>query len=672
MIVSWNWLKEYVRLDMPAETLANRLMMAGLNLESIDDVEGDIAIDLEVTSNRPDCLCHIGVARETAALFERDWKQPPAAVAAHGPDVHTLTQIELQASDLCPRYTARLVRGVRVAPSPQWLQTRLKTLGIRPINNVVDATNYVLMECGQPLHAFDFDRLDGRRIVVRRGVAGESLQAIDQRVYQVTPEMCVIADASRPVAIAGVMGGFDSEINERTVNVLIEAADFSSMSVRSTARKLNLHSDSSYRFERGIDRAGLDWASRRCAELILQTAGGELCSGVIETGVSADVVREPVVLRYSQIKRVLGIEIPQQEVDRILQVLGLTQQVSQSADAGIFMPPTWRRDLTREIDLIEEAARVYGYEKIPENVPVPLAVSTTTRQDRLVERLATTLVGAGFFEAVTLSFVGTDLQTLVRPWSDKPALAVEHSSRQRENLLRQSLIPSLLAVRRQNERHGNLNAQLFEVARIFLGADPGNPQAEPKVIAGVSGRSFSELKGVVEQLIAVANRQLVLETRATEGPWFQPGRGAELLLNGSRLGWLGEVSEDVRKALDLHDPVTMFELDLLLLEQSAQFSPAHTPFAEFPAMERDLNFVLDDEVTWSEVEQVVRTAGGALLENVVFASQYRGPQIPANKKSYVFRLFYRSSDRTLTGDEVDQIQQQVVATCIGKLGAVQR
>lgn len=258
MIVSWNWLKEYVTLDMPVETLANRLMMAGLNLESIDDVEGDIAVDLEVTSNRPDCLCHVGVARETAALFERDWRLPAAEPATTGSPVATAVQVEVAESALCPLYTARLIRGVRIGPSPLWMQRRLKTLGIRPINNVVDCTNYVLMEIGQPLHAFDFAKLNGGRVVVRQARGGEKLTAIDQRVYELAPGMCVIADATRPVAIAGVMGGLETEIGPATRDVLIEAAEFLPMSVRATARRLNLHSDSSYRFERGVDREFVD------------------------------------------------------------------------------------------------------------------------------------------------------------------------------------------------------------------------------------------------------------------------------------------------------------------------------------------------------------------------------------------------------------------------------
>jgi phenylalanyl-tRNA synthetase beta chain len=672
MIVSWNWLKEYVRLDMPVEALTERLMMAGLNLEEVSDVDGDLAIDLEVTSNRPDCLSHLGVAREVGVLFDRSLTIPPAAPLEKGPPIATLTSVENSATDLCPQYVARLVRGARVVRSPSWMQRRLTTLGIRPINNVVDITNYVLMECNQPLHAFDFDKLDGRRIIVRRGNAGEKITAIDQRAYDVTGEMCVIADASRPVAIAGVMGGYDTEISERTTSVLIEAAEFVPMSVRSTARKLVLHSDSSYRFERGIDRLGLDWASRRCAQLILDLAGGELCAGSLFAGVAPAAAREPIVLRLSQIPRILGVEIDTETVIRILTSLGLTDVASHFAETVAFIPPSWRRDLTREIDLIEEVARIHGYENIPEDVLVPLEVSRSTLRDQLGRRLADVLLAAGFDEAVTMSFVGDDLAGLFRPWTDAPPQRVEHSSRQRENILRQSLIPSLLACRAQNERHKNLNAQLFELSRVFLGAEPDRPETQPNLLGFVSGKSFAEMKGIVESLVRATNRDAMVAARPTNRPEFMPGRGAALLIAHKRLGWLGEIADDVRGKLDLQESVTVAELDLAVLEGIANFWPPYQPIPEYPAIGRDINFLLDEAVSWHELEDVVRGAAGPLLESVAFVSQYRGQGIPADKKSYVLRVQYRAKDRTLTGEEADQAQQSVVAACTQKLAAVQR
>lgn len=672
MIVSWNWLKEYVRLDMPVETLADRLMMAGLNLESITDVEGDIAVDLEVTSNRPDCLGHLGIAREVGALYEREVKVPAAQPVAKGPPTGSLTSVEIQPAAGCPQYMARVVRGVKVGPSPAWLQRRLETLGIRPINNVVDVTNYVLMECGQPLHAFDFDKLHGGRIVVRQAAKGERVVAIDQRAYDLQPEMCVIADADRPVAIAGVMGGLDTEIGAATRNVLIEVAEFAPLSVRNTARRLGLFSDSSYRFERGLDRYNLDWASRRCAELILETAGGELCEGAVFAGTCPAAQLSPITLRFAQLRRILGIDVPPDEAVKILESLGVRRAAEPTAESCQFTAPTWRRDLTREIDLIEEVARIHGYHQIPEDVLVPLEVSTPPLDDRLADRFTSVLLAAGFFEAVTLTFVDEKLHSLFQPWTKAPPLRVEHSTRQRENLLRQSLVPSLLAARRQNERHGNFNAELYEIARIYLAAEPGNAEAEPTVAALVSGKSFGELKGLIEGLADAVNHRARVTARPCDLPQFTPGRGCELLLEGKPWGWLGELSDATRSQLDLHDPVSVAEFNLAPLKQIADIAPAFVPLPHFPAIERDINFVLDEPVTWQEVEQTARAAAGPLLDTLAFDSQYRGPQIPPNKKSYVLRLQYRSPDRTLTAEEVDAIQERVLTACRDKLGAVQR
>jgi len=672
MIISWNWLKEYVRLDMPVETLTERLMLAGFNLEGVADIEGDLAIDLEVTSNRADCLCHLGIAREVAALYDRPLKLPRALPQESTDPAGQHVHVEILCPDLCPRYVARLVRGVTIADSPSWMRRRLATLGIRPVNNVVDITNYVLMECGQPLHAFDFDRLQGGRVVVRRALPHERITAIDQREYPLNPEMCVIADARQAVAVAGVMGGLESEISPSTRNVLIEAAEFAPLAVRNTARALNLHSDSSYRFERGIDPEGIDWASRRCAELILELAGGQLCQGQAAAGAPPATERAPIVLRLAQVPRILGIEIEQARIERILRSLNLQPAGPDEPGVLRMVPPSWRRDLSREIDLIEEVARVHGYHHIPEDVPLPLTASASTPRDRLHERLVQVLLGAGFYEAVSLSFVPLELCELFRPWSSAPPLRVEHSSRQRENILRQSLVPSLLFARRQNERKGSFDARLFEIARIYLAAQPGEPAAEPCVLALVGGQSFAEMKGVIELLVDQAHRGARVTARPVELSAFLPGRGCELLLEGKRLGFLGEVAEAARRQLDLHDPATVAELDLNLLESVAQAARPYQALAEYPAVERDLNLVLDEAVAWQELEEVAREAAGGLLESIGFAGQYRGAQIAANKKSYVVRLCYRSRERTLTTEEVDQSAARVVAACASRLGAVQR
>jgi phenylalanyl-tRNA synthetase beta chain len=674
MLVSWDWLSQYVALDVSAEVLADRLTMTGLNLEECHDVAGDTCIDFEVTSNRPDCLGHLGVAREAAVVYDKPLKVPAAAPKAGSTPIGPVTSVVNECPDLCSQYHARVIRGVKVGPSPAWMQRRLQTVGITSINNIVDITNYVLMECGQPLHAFNMDKLHGQRIVVRRARAGEKLQAIDHKEYALEPDMCVIADADRPVALAGVMGGADTEITTGTRNVLIEAALFAPLAIRNTSRRLKLHSDSSYRFERSLDPHGPDWASRRCCELILELAGGELLEGSVFAGTRPPVDSDPITLRFGQIRRILGIEIPNEEAVRILRALGLTQVGAATAESATFTPPSNRRDLSREIDLIEEVARIHGYDNLPSNVAVPLCLSHKSHRDRIVDRVRGTLTGAGFYEAITVTLVSEQEHALFRPRGEVPPLVIDHSDFRETSLLRQTLVPSLLKSRRANERRGTFGAQLFEIATVHLSADKSLPhaQAEPTMVSFVSGKSFAEMKGVVEALAARLNPSAAVMARPSSIPQFTEGRGAEILLNGQLCGWLGELDQAVLDSLGLRDPVTVAELDLAVLESVADLVPKFQPLPQYQGASRDLNFVLDDPVTWNELDAVVRGAAGPLLEEIGFGGQYRGKQIPDGKKSYLVTLMYRSPERTLTSEDVDAAQQSVIAACQSQLGATLR
>lgn len=673
MLVSWNWLQQYVSLDVPVAEFADRLTMAGLNLEEFHSVGSDTCIDFEVTSNRPDCLGHLGVAREAAGLYQKPLKIPAAAPKAGSTKTASVTSVSIDCPDLCSQYHARVIRGVKVGPSPAWLVDRLKTVGIGTINNIVDITNYVLMECGQPLHAFDFQTLRGHKIVVRRARAGEKLQAIDHKEYALTPEMCVIADADRPVAIAGVMGGAETELTFTTKDVLIEAALFSPLAIRNTSRKLKLRSDSSYRFERALDPQGPEWASRRCCELILELAGGELLDEPIFAGVKPPTTGEVVTLRFPQLKRILGIDVAPADAVRILEALGLKVRERDGDQSVTFEAPTNRRDLSREVDLIEEVIRIHGYDKIPSDANVPLCASKKRLEDRVSDRVRETLTAAGFYEALTVSLVSEFERALFTPRGSLSPLTIEHSDFPEFSRLRQSLIPSLLVSRRENERHGQFNAQLFELARVYVSADKSIPeaQAEPRMISFVSGRSFQELKGVVEQVALRVNPNACIQVRPSDCPQFVAGRGAEVTLDGQPWGWLGELDRAVTGQLDLRDAVTVAELDLRILEQHADLVPKFRELPTQQASARDLNFVLDEQVTWAAIEEVVRKAGGPLLESVSFGGQYRGKQIPDGKKSYLLTLAYRT-DRTLTSEEVEEAQKAVIAACASQLSATLR
>lgn len=670
MIVSQQWLAQYVSLPDSVDELTDRLTMSGLNLEGVETQGEDLAIDLEVTSNRPDCLGHIGVAREIAVLFDEELTVPTAEVSEAASDCKDAISVRIDCPDLCHEYHARVITGVRIGPSPDWLRDRLQAVGINSVNNVVDATNYVMLECGQPLHAFDLDRLHSPTVIVREAHPGEKITAIDQRDYELPAGACVIADESAAVAVAGVMGGFESEISDSTSNVLVEVASFDPVSVRTTARALKLHSPSSFRFERRVDRRNMDWASRRCCELILQVAGGELLAGSVADGDALPESGDTVPLRFAQIPRLLGMEVPTDECVSILERLGLTC-VERSAESASFTVPSWRLDLTRECDLVEEVARIFGYERIPDDAMLPVISTSRSRREETGDRIRTHLTACGFYEALTLSFVSEATQLLFRPRGEHQAVAVDHSTRSVENQLRQSLIPSLLHCRRQNERTGTANAELFEVARIYLSAGEGKPEneAEPMTVGIVSGRDFIGLKGVVESLISDLIPSATLECLPKTVTGLTTGRGAELRLNGQHLGYLGELDGTVTDKLDLQSTVTAAELNAMLLEELYEAERRSTPPPRFPGITRDLNFVMPESVVWADLSATTVAAGGKLLQNVSFGGQYRGSQITSGSKSYVLTARFQAADRTLTADEVDAAVGNIVTACEEKLEA---
>lgn len=685
MIVSWKWLQRYINLNQLSDAeVAERLSLSGLNHESTQALAGDWAIDLEVTSNRPDCLAHVGVAREIGVLFDRPLQVPDPQPPVSGPAIQALTSVQVDCPELCPRYTARLIRGVKIGPSPAWLQELLANATGDPtqfksINNVADITNFVMLECGQPLHAFDFDQLRDQRIVVRAANEGEVLEAIDHKTYSLQAGMCVIADAQRPVALAGIMGGAATEITERTVNVLIESAEFAPGSVRHTSRRLKLSSDSSYRFERTVDPVGIDWASRRCCQLILEHCGGQLCSGVIDVG-AAPIARAPIRFRLDQIARILGIEIPPATVRRILEALGLHIESEPNGNqVWLATPPAWRRDLSREADLVEEVARIHGYDKIPEDHAVPMAVSQTTPLDISSQRVRGVLTAAGLSEALSPSLVPAVLSDLYSPWSNaatlstlQPMLGVLDTKFWNNagpvDCVRRSLIPSLLELRRINEFRHNLPVELFEIAKVYL---PGETfPAEPTMIGVCSGRSLLDMKSVMAEVFATIQRSLKVRVEVVQDSFFSPGRGLRYWIGDQVFGLLGEISRSTQKKMKLRQTCVVGEFFLESLVQVLQVIPQAQRQSLYPAIERDLNFILDTKVRWSELEATVRAVGGVLLENVAYRETYVDAKRDGEgKKRVLLTMTLRSLDETLTGKQGDDICQKVIGACTDQLAA---
>jgi phenylalanyl-tRNA synthetase beta chain len=691
---------------MPVAEFERRLMMAGLNHESTAPVGDDLAIDLEVTSNRPDCLGHIGIAREAAVLFDLPLAVPPARPDEGPTPVEELVRVRIDCPDLCPRYTARVVRSLEIKPSPAWLQRWLATVGLAAINNVVDASNFVLMECGQPLHTFDYEKLQpgkgdsphlperpsgccaqmgtvpfsGREIIVRRPRPGETIEAIDHKTYALEPEMCVIADARDAVAIAGVMGGAATEVSPATTAVLIESALFNPLSIRNTARRLNLHSDSSYRFERRLDPEGVDWASRRCCELILDLAGGELAAGVVSAG-QLPPAPQPIVLRFSQLQRILGIEVPPERVRQILLALGNVETSLPSPfgrgaggeggeEAAIaVLPPSWRGDLSREIDLVEEVARVHGYDQIPEDASVPMVPSARTREDRVLEKVRQVLQAAGVDEAMTLSVVEQAVAGLFTPWTAAEPLQSLMPVLRGADRLRTSLVPSLLLARRANEALGNEEIELFEIARAYLPRANQLP-AEERMLAITSGRDFAAVKGLIEAVVAAVNPALEFAAEPADVALLEPEAACRLCRGDQTLAYVGRLRPEGLKQFDLRGPTAVAEIRLAPLVEAAELTPRQQPQSPYPAVERDLNFVVAEAVHWADLSATVRRHGGPNLESLTYRDTYRDPErLGPGKKSFLLRISLRSKEGTLTSAAADAVRDRIVAACRAEHGA---
>ncbi len=677
MLVSRQWLHEYVQPNVPSEQWIERLTMSGLNHDGTTEVGNDQAISLEVTSNRPDCLGHIGIAREIAALLKLPLQRPDPQFKTGGPPIQADFRVTIEAPQLCNRFTARLIRGVRVGSSPSWLVDRLATVGIASVNNIVDITNYVMLECGQPLHAFDFRKLHGAKIIVREPKANETLVAIDHKTYRLEPGMCVIADGDRAVGLGGVMGGADSEVSFATVDIIIEAAQFQPISIRHTARKLNLHSPASYRFERTIDNQQIDWASRRCCQLILEIAGGQLAADWIDAG-NQPLPPTPICLRHRQTNRVLGIEIQLPRAIEILESLGF-KLVDKTADEATVVAPSWRRDVTREIDLIEEIGRIYGYQEIPDTLPVPMVASHKRSGDRIVERIRHFLTAAGLDEAMTSSIVPGQWSESFSPWStseplisQQPMLGVLEKASQNigpVNHLRRSLIPSLLEAFRINEYRANGDIHLFEIANVYLSRPSGLPDEQTK-LSIVSQRDFFELKGVLDSLLAHLNPQSTATIADFDHPLLDVNLSGQLNVDGQLLGFIGCISAFGKRTFAFRQSVCIAELDLKALLRSAVETVRYQEVSPFPPIQRDFNFVVDDPMRWHELESVVCRAGGKLLESVRFKELFRDEKKDGlGKKRLLLSVVLRSPDQTLTGEQADSVCRQIVEQCQAVLNA---
>ena len=711
MNISYNWLRELTDTALGPRELAERLTNVGLAVDAVHEAGDDYVLEFDLTSNRPDCLSHLGIAREVAVLENKRVLLPETRPSSLSGRAENYTSVEIHDPDLCPRYAARVVRGVRIAPSPEWLIKRLQAIGQRPINNVADITNYVLHEFGQPLHAFDLTKLTEYRIVVRRAREGEKIKTLDGVERELDTEMLVIADAARPVAIAGVMGGEETEISDTTRDVLIESAYFEPTSVRRTARLLGLQTDASYRFERGIDYEGVLRAQERAVALICELAGGTATEDAID--VYPQRVEPPVVnLRFERVEKLTGLRVASEESMRILNALGFTPRQDgknkvdsasseDSTQAALavagseapvpFIAPTWRVDIEREEDLVEEVARHVGYEKIGSELPAS-NVAGEYRAGEIRRRAAQrALTASGFDEALNFSFIDAshdnhfDLLPGLASNGDGAERFVSLSNPIIEGAtrMRPTLLPGLLNAVRHNFNHGTRDVRLFEMGRIFAthgnhGSRPNEREAFALVATGGAiqeGRAgalreldFYDLKGALE---AAADAMKVAPLEFTEATvkHLRQGQAAQILSSGRLIGTLGRLAESIAATYKFRQPIFVAEVDFSALLETEEMPIRYTPLARYPSVVRDASFIADRRVTFAEMRRAVLDLQIDDCRNVALVDVYEGPNVPEGKRSVTLRMEYRADERTLRDEEVDEMQGRVVRVLEERFGA---
>ena len=670
MKISLNWLCDYIETGLGAEQIAEILSDLGFPCEGIEHLDDDAVIDVEITSNRGDCLGYIGIARELAAATGKKLKISDIELDELDKDAAEFAGVEIAEPDLCGRYTARIIDGVKVAQSPDWLRKRLEAIGVRSVNNVVDATNYAMMETGQPPHAFDYAKINDGKIIVRKARAGERLTSIDGTQCDLKTDMLVIADTQGPVAIAGVMGGLDTEVGETTTTILLEDAHFDPVSVRTTSRTLTLPSEAAFRFERNVDIEMVDWASKRTAQLITQFAGGKAAKGVVDIYPKKPEKKE-VTLRLSRLNKLLGIDIPCEEALRILSALSFKPQ--RRNDVIVCSVPSWRSDVYREVDLIEEVARVYGYDKVPTERRIKIEVVPVDTRQKLIESLGTYLNGCGFYETINVDFVDNYVAELFSKDDVKQHLAVKDVSRKSANILRQTLIGSLLGVLKTNLNAGNMTCKIFEIADTFV---PNHEQGDGLPIqktklALVCDSDFRDLRGVVEGLIRNIDREAQIDFTPAELIWAQTG--AKIIVNSRTIGTAGIVSNTVKDKYDFKDILPCaVELEYEQLSALQSGAIEVKPLPRYPAIQRDLSIIVDDNIRWADIIEAVNNKATVELENVQFVGIYQGKGIPSGKKSVTFSLRYRDEDGTLTHQRVDGFESDIVESLTKSVGAALR
>ena len=654
----------------------------------LGDYLGDVIFDLDITPNRPDCLSVIGIAREIAALTGVALRLPQIDYEETEKVIESFASVDIVEPDLCPRYCASLITGVKIGPSPGWLQQRLNSYGMRPINNVVDVTNYVMLEFGQPLHAFDYHKLRGKQIIVRRAGSGETITTLDGSKRTLNSDVLVISDKEQAVAVAGIMGGLDSEVTEETTAVLLESANFNQFTIRRGCSHLQLQSEASIRFDKGLNPELPLIPLKRATQLLLELAGGRAAKGIIDV-YPGKLEARPILITAREVERLSGLEVSVQEIVKVLAALGFECEKDASASQLWVSVPYWRSDIKCSADLVEEVVRIIGYEKIPLTrlgSPLPhqeSRLSPEAQRSDSKEKLRNILVASGFQEVLTYSLVSLEKLQKLSPELELKILPlkVANPMTKEQEYLRTSLRAGLLATLAHNQKFEQGGIKLFEIGKIFLPQGKELPAEKEMLCAVLSGPraelswrgdrelvDFFDAKGVVESLLNGFG--LIASFENSDDESLFPGRGANIIVGDDRIGILGELHPRVAQAFELSNSAYLIEIDLEKLLGKIAGIEKYQPIARFPTVTRDIALVVDEQVSYGKVEAIIQSF--PLVTKITLFDVYRGEQIAKGKKSFAVRVIYQSPTHTLTDEEVNQTQEQILAKLHRELGATLR
>ena len=639
----------------------------------IKDIFGmnETVVEFEITSNRPDCFSIIGLARETAASFNKKFTIPEVKFNENSENIADTISVDVQDKDKCKRYCARMVKNVKIGPSPSWMQERLRACGVRPINNIVDITNYVLLEYGQPMHAFDLRDLQDNKIIVRRANDGEVIKTLDEQDRTLTSNDLVIADGGRAVAIAGVMGGFNSEVKDDTTTVIFESATFDGASVRLTAQRVGLRTESSSRYEKGLDYNKTVPAVERACQLVEELGCGENVGGMIDVmGNVTDM--QPLAFRPDKINAFLGTDIPTEDMVKYFDAL----EIKVDLDKMTVTPPSFRPDLEGEADIAEEVARFYGYDKIPVTLLSGEATcGMKTERQQVQDRVNELLTAQGMYEIYTYTFTSPsifDKLNIPKDSEMRNVVKITNPLGEDTSVMRTTTIASMMDILSRNYNYRNPSAKLFEIGKIFIPTTDGELPNEPvKITMGMYGDNvdFYDIKGICETMFAQLNVKNVKYEAVTDNPTFHPGRCAKISAGNKVIGIIGEIHPAVSRKYGIETPVYIAELDFENVFLNIKTDIKFKELPKYPAVTRDIAMLVDKTVPVADIENVIKKASGKMLESLQLFDVYEGKQIPEGKKSVAYSAIYRSADRSLTGDEVQKVFDKVVKNLENQIGA---